>query len=87
MELVREKVLAFITKNFYVADPSILGDHTSFLDTGIIDSTGVLELVGFIEAELGVVVEDEEMIPQNLDNVSAMVAFIARKRGILLGTS
>ena len=78
---VREKVLGFITRNFYVADPAALGDDTSFLDSGIIDSTGVLEVVAFLETEFGIQVEDEEMLPQNLDNIGAMTAFIARKRG------
>ena len=81
MESIKEKVLAFITTNFYVADPSTLGDATSLLDTGIVDSTGIIELVAFLETELGVTVEDEEMVPQNLDNLAAIVAFIARKRG------
>ena len=81
MESLKEKVLAFITTNFYVADPSTLGDATSLLDTGIVDSTGIIELVAFLETELGITVEDEEMVPQNLDSVGAMVAFVTKKKG------
>ncbi len=46
---VRDKLRAFVAKNFYLADPASFGDATSFLDRGIIDSTGVLELVTFVE--------------------------------------
>jgi acyl carrier protein len=74
-------IRAFLLKNFYVADAAALRDDTSLLEAGIIDSTGVLEVVAFLEAELGVVVEDEEMVPQNLDSVGAMVAFVTKKKG------
>ncbi|HDO31227.1 MAG TPA: acyl carrier protein, partial [Desulfobacteraceae bacterium] len=52
----------------------------SFLDKGIIDSTGVLELVEWLEDEFGVPVEDEELLPENLDSVNQLAAFIARKK-------
>lgn len=74
-------IRAFLLKNFYVADAAALRDDTSLLEAGIIDSTGVLEVVAFLEADLGVVVEDEEMVPQNLDSVGAMVAFVTKKKG------
>lgn len=80
MDAVREQVLAFVSRNFYVAEPASLRDTTSFIDTGIIDSTGVLELVGFLETDLGIEVLDAEMTPENLDNIGAVVAFVARKR-------
>ena len=48
---------------------------------GIIDSTGVLELVSFLEEQFGVTVEDEEMIPDNLDSLDNLAAYIARKQG------
>lgn len=74
-------IRAFLLKNFYVADAASLRDDTSLLSAGIIDSTGVLEVVAFLESELGVTVEDEEMLPQNLDSVAAMVAFVTKKKG------
>jgi acyl carrier protein len=77
---LQSTIRAFLLKNFYVADASSLKDETSLLEAGIIDSTGVLEVVAFLEAELGVTVEDEEMIPQNLDSLAAMVAFVTRKK-------
>jgi len=77
----KESVRQFITKNFFVADQSKLGDDASLLDQGIIDSTGVLELVGYLESEHGVQVADDEIVPENLDSVGAIAAYIARKKG------
>ena len=52
----------------------------SFLEKGILDSTGILEVIYFIEEEFGMSVDDEEMIPENLDSVDNIVAFIGRKQ-------
>jgi acyl carrier protein len=71
---------ALVTGNFYVADPGSLQDHTSLLDQGIIDSTGVLEVIMFIETTFGVTVEDSEMLPENLDSIERIAAFVARKK-------
>jgi acyl carrier protein len=78
---IRDQVHQFITTNFYVPDPQALADATSFLDTGIIDSTGVLELVGYLQEQFGVVLEDGEIVPENLDSVANIVALIQRKTG------
>jgi acyl carrier protein len=75
-----ERIRQFITTNFYVADPAKLADDASFLDQGIIDSTGVLEVVGFLEENFGIVVGDNEMLPENLDSVQNLTAFVERKR-------
>lgn len=56
-----------------------VGGDTSFLDSGIIDSTGVLELVAFLEEKFQVKVEDEDLIPANLDSVNAVARFVERK--------
>ena len=77
----RTKVRQFITSNFYVPDPAALADEASLLDQGIIDSTGVLELIGFLEDSFGVKVDDAEMLPENLDSVARIVAFVGRKQG------
>ncbi len=74
---LRKRVRDFIEKNFFVSGP--LQDDDSLLDQGIIDSTGVLEVIGFIETELGVEVLDAEMLPDNLDSISRIVAFVERK--------
>ena len=78
MEL-KKQVRDFVTSNFYVADPKSLEDRTSLLDQGIIDSTGVLEVIMFIESTFGVTVEDAEMLPENLDSIEHIAAFVARK--------
>jgi acyl carrier protein len=75
-----EKIRQFITTNFYVPDPTKLADDASFLDHGIIDSTGVLEVVIFLEETFGIVVGDSEMLPDNLDSVQNLVAYVERKQ-------
>jgi acyl carrier protein len=79
MEL-NKKVRDFVTSNFYVADPGSLEDRTSLLDRGIIDSTGVLEVIGFVESTFGITVEDAEMLPENLDSIQRISDFVARKQ-------
>ena len=79
--MAQEQVFrTFITTNFYVADPAALSDEDSLLDAGIIDSTGVLDLIGFIEQQFGVSVSDEELVPENLDSIARLSAFVERKR-------
>lgn len=70
----------FIGENFMLQDelPSF-ADDASFLEHGIIDSTGVLELVCFLETTFGIEVADDEMLPQNLDSIRAVVAYVSRK--------
>jgi len=77
----KEQVRTFVTSNFYVADPLSLDDAASLLDQGIIDSTGVLEVIFFIEETFGIKVEDSEMLPENLDSIERISNFIARKQG------
>jgi acyl carrier protein len=77
---IKDSVRHFITKNFYVADPSKLTDEVSFLDTGIIDSTSVLELTAFLEETFEIQVADDELMPENLDSLSNVEAFVNRKR-------
>ena len=76
---LQQQIRDFVTSNFYVADPKALEDRTSLLDQGIIDSTGVLEVIMFIESTFGVTVEDSEMLPENLDSIERIAAFVARK--------
>jgi acyl carrier protein len=58
---------------------TVVNGDTSFLESGLIDSTGVLELVAFIEEQFHIKVEDEDLIPANLDSINALVSFIERK--------
>ena len=74
-------VRQFIISNFYVANPADLKDDTSLLDSGMVDSTGVLEVIAFLESEFGISVADNEIVPDNLDALERIVAFIERKGG------
>ncbi len=76
---IAEKVRGFIKENFY-ADAADLTDEASLLDLGIIDSTGILELVMFIETEFEIKVEDQEILPENLDSIANTVEFIKKKQ-------
>jgi acyl carrier protein len=78
---IKETVRQFIIKNFYVPDPSKLTDDVSFLDTGIIDSTSVLELTAFLEETFKIQVSDDELLPENLDSLASITGFVTRKRG------
>ncbi len=77
-----KKIRQFIFENFlFDADEADLDNDASFLEEGIIDSTGVLELVEWLEEEFGFKIEDEELIPENLDTVNLIAAFVQRKKG------
>jgi len=82
---VQQRVQRFILDNFYVADPAELGDDTPLVDGGYVDSTGMLELIGFLEAEYGLRVGDAEMVPENLGSIARIAAFVARKRPAAVG--
>lgn len=78
---VRKQVRDFIVTNFLFGDESRSpADTESLLDSGVVDSTGVLELVDFLETDLGVSVADDETVPSNLDSVDNLTQFVARKR-------
>ena len=75
------EIREFIVSNFLFGQGGDgLTDDQSFLETGIIDSTGMLELVSFIEQQYGISVADSELLPENLDSLHNLSQFIARKR-------
>ena len=77
----REILRRFILNELLLGDSSaMLADSDSFIDTGTIDSTGVLEVVTFIEQTFGIQVADREMVPENLDSIDRLVAFIGSKQ-------
>ncbi len=79
---VEAKVRGYILENFlFTDDQSALDGSVSLLENGTMDSTGVLEVINFLEEEFGISVADEEMIPENLESVDNIVAFVARKKG------
>jgi acyl carrier protein len=73
-------VRQFVVENFLFGDGSGLEEGTSFLDSGIIDSTGILELVTYLEETFGVTVEDDELVPENLNSIANIVSYLKRKR-------
>jgi acyl carrier protein len=76
-----EQIKTFIVDNFMLGRPAAeLGNDDSLLDKGIIDSTGVLELVSFVEQTFGITVADEDLVPENLDSVNRLEAYIKRKK-------
>ena len=73
-------VRKFITDNFlFREDLESFPDDASFLEAGIIDSTGVLELITFLEGSFDIEVLDEEMVPENFDSVSRIVGYVKQK--------
>ncbi len=78
---LEQKIKGYILENYlFTDDASALASEDSLLDRGIVDSTGILEVIMFLEEEFGVAVEDEEMVPENLDSVRNLVSFVQRKR-------
>ena len=79
-EALRERIVGFIAGNYLLGDTErIPQEDESFMGKGIIDSTGILELIEFVETEFGVEIGEEETLPENLDSISNLVGFIRRK--------
>lgn len=78
---IKQKLYEFLNDYFIKESGLIVNDNTSFLDEGIIDSTGVIELIAYIENSFDVRVEDDEIIPDNLDSFNQLVEFVSRKLG------
>ncbi|MBN1983041.1 MAG: acyl carrier protein [Chitinivibrionales bacterium] len=78
---VREIVREFIVNNFLFGDGAKLSDTTSFLEGKIIDSTGILELITFLEEKYAIKIDDTELLPENLDSLEKIACFIQRKVG------
>ena len=81
MNQIRTKLRAFIVENFLFGNEDGVKDDTSFLDEGVIDSTGILEMVSFLEEEFSIHVEDEELVPENLGSIDNVVAYLTKKIG------
>ena len=74
-----EKIRAFVVDNFLFGDGSCLKDDTSFLEERIIDSTGILQIISFLEEEFAIKIKDDEILPENLDSLNNMTAFLHSK--------
>lgn len=75
------RIRQFLKQNFLFTDDGKIADEDSLMGKGVLDSTGVLELVGFLERTFGVTVEDEEMVPENLDSIRQAAEYVRRKQG------
>ena len=79
-EVIRDKVRDFILENYlFTTDTSALGLDDSLLERGVVDSSGMMEIIFFIEEKLGVAMRDEEMTPDNLDSVNKIASFVQGK--------
>jgi acyl carrier protein len=79
---ISSTVRRFIGENFLFREElDALHEGASLLDAGIIDSTGVLELVCFLETQFAIEIADDEMLPENLDSIAAISAYVLRKTG------
>lgn len=80
--MMRTQIREFIYDNFLhtTSRNNDLQDDESFIDSGIIDSTGILELIYFVEENFHIQIEDEELIPDNLDTVNSLINFIQKKQ-------
>ena len=77
----KQELSAFVLENFlFGCGTARLSGDDSFLEKGIIDSTGILELVAFVEGRYQITVEDRELVPENLDSIDRLVRFIGTKQ-------
>jgi acyl carrier protein len=76
---VRHEVRRYIVENILFGDGDKLDDHASFQESGIVDSTGFLELIAFIEETFDMTLTDEELVPENFDSVARIAKFVETK--------
>lgn len=73
----KKQIRTYILENYlFTSDPTALADDDSFMELGIIDSTGMLELIAFLEETFGIKIEDSDMLPANLDSLNRLEAYI-----------
>jgi acyl carrier protein len=80
--MIRERIKKFIVDSFLYGNEDGLGNDISLTQSGIIDSTGILELISFLEKEFAVTFQDDELVPQNLDSIELISEFIVRKAAV-----
>jgi len=78
--MTAEKIRSFVEQMSMDDSGTAITQDTPLLDSGMIDSTGVMELIGFLESEFGINVADEEIVPENFETVSRIAAFVERKK-------
>jgi len=83
----RRSIKTYVLKNFLFSDDeSAITDSTLLIQKGIIDSTGILEIISHLEESFGIQIAEDEMIPTNFESIDAMAAFLERKTGAQTGT-
>lgn len=78
---MRDKIRLYIVDNFLFGDSQDFDESSSLLKSGVVDSTGVLEIVSFLESEFSIKIKDEELIPEHLDSIDNMLLFLETKLG------
>ena len=76
---ITEQIRIFIRDNFLFGGSTDVSDDTSLLEAGIVDSTAAMELVTFLEDAFGIRIDDQDLVPQNLDSIAAMSSFVTRR--------
>ncbi len=76
---IEDKIREFIVKNLYYAADNPIRDDDSFLETGVVDSMGVMELVAFVQAEFGIEVTQQEIVVENFDSIHKLADFVRSK--------
>ncbi len=76
---IEQKIREFIVKNLYYAEDSPIGDDDSFLETGVVDSMGVMELVAFVQTEFSIEVAQQEIVVENFDSIQKLANFVRKK--------
>ena len=82
MKDLKQKLAEYITSTFLFGNSDNLRVDTSFLGNGIVDSTGMLEFISYIEREFQISIADSELVPENLDSIEKAAAFIEMKRSL-----
>ncbi len=77
---IEKHIREYIVENFLLGGGDTLSSSESLLETGVVDSTGVIELVAFLEEAYAIEVADEDLVPENLDSIANMTAFVDRKK-------
>lgn len=76
------RIRAYLVETFLLGDDDGFDDDESLLESGIVDSTGVMEVVVFLEEQFGLTIDDDELVADNLDSVGRLAAFVAAKTAI-----
>jgi acyl carrier protein len=80
-EEIQKQVSEYLAENFLFGEEgAVIGGDDSFLEIGLIDSTGILELIQFLEESFGIEIDDEEIIPENLDSIKRVTRYVGSKR-------